>query len=46
MIVLEVCREYGWTYDEYMAQPHWFTELAVEKLIIDSKPAKKQNDGL
>jgi hypothetical protein len=32
-----VCQLYGWTYQEYMAQPHWFTELAIERLIIDRK---------
>jgi hypothetical protein len=23
-----------------MSQPHWFTELAIEKLIVDNKKAK------
>jgi hypothetical protein len=23
-----------------MAQPHWFTELAIEKLIVDNKKGK------
>ncbi len=42
MIVLEICKEYGWTYDEYMHQPSWFTELAIQKMIIDSKFATRE----
>jgi len=41
MLVLELCRRYGWTYNDYLSQPHWFTELAIEKMIIDSKKAKR-----
>ena len=46
LIILEVCREYGWTYQQFMEQPHYFTELAIEKLIIDSKRAKTVRDGV
>ena len=43
--MLEICRIYGWTYDQYMAQPHWFAELATEKLIIDRK-RQAETDGV
>jgi hypothetical protein len=46
LIVLEVCRTYGWTYEEYMAQPHWFTELAIEQMSIDNKRQKRAREGL
>jgi hypothetical protein len=29
-----------------MTQPHWFTELAIEKMIIDSKRLKAARDAL
>jgi len=29
-----------------MAQPHWFNEMAIEKLIIDSKRARRAADGV
>jgi hypothetical protein len=45
LLILEVCRLYGWTYDEYMSQPHWFTELAIERLIVDRKQEAKA-DGM
>lgn len=46
LIVLEICREYGWTYNEFMAQPLWFTELAIEKLTIDNKRAKAARNAV
>lgn len=36
MIVI-ICKEYGWTYWEYMSQPAWFVELTKTKLIIDNE---------
>ena len=35
LIVVEVCREYGMTYEQYCRQPEWWIEAATEKLIID-----------
>jgi hypothetical protein len=46
LIVLEICREYGWTYQEYMTQPHWFTELAIEKKSIENMRAKRARDAV
>lgn len=46
LIVLEVCERYGWTYDQFMAQPHHITELAIEKLAIDSKRARQARDSV
>jgi hypothetical protein len=40
-LILELCRIYGWTYWDYMSQPHWFNELAIERLVIDSKRGAK-----
>lgn len=41
LVILELCERYGWTYQEYMAQPHWFTALAAERLDIDAKRRKR-----
>ena len=31
------CKNFGWTYQEYLNQPHWFLELYKLKTIIDKK---------
>ena len=38
LVILEICREYGWTYLQYLSNPEWFNHAALEKLIIDRKP--------
>jgi hypothetical protein len=45
MIVLEVCKEYGWSYADYLTNPNWFNELATERLFIDRKPRKTPSTG-
>lgn len=37
MQIVTVCEEFGWTYDEYMNQPHFFLELIREKMVRDNK---------
>lgn len=37
MMVVAICQEFGWTYDEYMRQPSFFLEMVKEKLIRDQK---------
>lgn len=36
MFVVEVCKMFGWTYDEYLDQPTFFLELISEKYRIDA----------
>jgi hypothetical protein len=44
--MLEICKVYGWTYQDFMGQPHWFNELAIERYIIDVKRASKAEPGV
>jgi hypothetical protein len=37
-----VCELYGWTFGEYMSQPVWFTDLAVQKLEVKRKREEAQ----
>lgn len=37
MLMVAICQEFHWTYDEYMRQPSWFLTLVREKLIRDRK---------
>jgi len=41
MIVVAICQEMGWTYDEYLDSPKWFIDLIKTKLEIDSENLKK-----
>lgn len=43
MIVAVICEQMGWTYEEYMNNPLWFTELLVRKLEIDAKKQQAIN---
>ena len=40
MIMVTICKEFGWTYDQYVSQPSFFIELVKEKMIRDNKEAK------
>jgi len=44
MVVIAICQETGWTYDEYMEQPSWFLELLKEKLQTDSRKIQREID--
>lgn len=37
MLMVAICQEFHWTYDEYMSQPNYFLALIKEKLIRDRK---------
>jgi hypothetical protein len=43
MLMLEVCRLYGWDYYTYQAQPVWFVDLIHERMAIDGKKAEAEN---
>lgn len=47
MLMVTICQEFGWTYDEYMQQPQYFLELLLEKMKCNQKEmelqAKKRN---
>lgn len=37
MLMVSICEDYGWTYEEYQNQPAFFLELVIEKKIRDNK---------
>jgi len=43
MLIVVICQEYGWTYEQYMSQPFWFIRLVQEKMSRDSKERNRAN---
>lgn len=43
MLMIAICQEIGWTYQEYMSQPMWVLELIKEKMIRDAKDAEMRS---
>jgi hypothetical protein len=39
-----VCKEYGWTYDEYMDQPEDFTAAILARRQVEAVVEKEQID--
>jgi hypothetical protein len=37
MQMVAICQDFGWTYEEYIAQPAYFIQLIKQKMIIDAK---------
>lgn len=37
MQIVQVCQDFGWTYEEYLNQPSHFIALIREKMRIDGK---------
>jgi len=42
-VVAEICGKYGWTWEEYHAQPVHFIETIKEKLRIEHEVQQEQN---
>jgi hypothetical protein len=42
MIAAIICEKFGWTYEEYLDQPHWFIEIIKTKLREDAEFEKKE----
>ncbi len=40
-----ICREYGWTWHEYDAQPAWFIFVIRSYLRAEADHIKRQNKG-
>jgi hypothetical protein len=45
MQTVAICKEFGWTYEEYMNQPLPFIQRIKEMMSIDSQNAAKANKG-
>lgn len=42
MIAAVLCREFKWTWQEYMAQPQSFIDTITDMLTAESKQQKRQ----
>lgn len=43
--MVEICRRYGWTSQEYYSQPNWFIDLIVGQMSIDARKAEHKSKG-
>jgi len=43
MIAVLICREYKWTYEEYMNQPADFIKNIIEMLTAEAEDSKNRN---
>ncbi len=37
-----ICREFGWTFEEYQKQPSWFIDVILEMLKAGGEEMKKR----
>lgn len=42
MQAVTICETYGWTYEQYLDQPQFFTDLIKEKMKIDAQKAENE----
>lgn len=42
MMVLEIMEKYHWDYHTYLSQPTWLIATIVDKLKIDARKRKEQ----
>jgi hypothetical protein len=43
MVAALVCREYGWRYEDYEAQPSWFITTIIEMLQQEAEESNRKN---
>ena len=43
MVAALICREYGWTYQEYMEQPQTFLLTIISLLDEEARELKRRN---
>jgi len=41
--VVSVCREMGWTYEEYCTQPDWFIDTIEVMMKVEGEKSAEQN---
>jgi hypothetical protein len=37
-----ICREFGWTFEEYQNQPSWFIDIILEMLKAEGEEIRKR----
>jgi hypothetical protein len=41
-VMVQICREMGWTYQEFQNQPSWFIDLLIELRNLEEKEHEKR----
>jgi len=44
MLAALICREYGWTHDEFWSQPQTFIETIMEMLNAEAEAQNKKQE--
>jgi hypothetical protein len=42
MQMVQICEDFGWTYEQYLSQPQHFLTLIREKMRIDAKRKEQE----
>lgn len=42
MLEVQICQDFGWTYEEYLSQPVHFLAMIREKMRIDGKRQERE----
>lgn len=42
VVIVQVCKNMGWTYSDYIEQPQWFVELVADMIRIESKEQERR----
>jgi len=42
VLIVNICREMKWTYQEFLEQPAWFVELLVEIINLEEKEKERR----
>lgn len=45
MMIVLICQEMKWTYQDYLGQPAWFLHVLRQKLEIDNKNVNKNSSN-
>lgn len=43
--VAHICKDYGWTYQEFLNTPQWFIEAILDKIEVENATIKMKKDG-
>ena len=46
MLIVSICKEFGWTFYDYYNQPQYFLNLILEKMKIDEQKYKNELKNL
>ena len=41
-VMVQICREMGWTYQEFQDQPNWFIDLLLELRNLEEKEFERK----